>query len=210
MEEMEAEETVKSVDEALKAMADGNWRYTSDMPMGLNRTTVRRQEVASVQRPFAAVVGCSDSRVPPELIFDVGLGDIFVVRSAGQVIDEAALGSLEYAAGHLGVQLVMVLGHTDCGAVKAAMARTGAAGHLSWVLNAIDPVVVNAPAGAGGQLGYITKAHIERTVRKIQQAGPVLSALAEAGKLRVVGALYDVQSGKVTFFPEAGRGMETF
>ncbi len=197
-----------SVDEALKLLSDGNWRFRSGMPMGLNRTAMRRQEVAAGQKPFAAVVGCSDSRVPPELIFDVGLGDLFVVRAAGNVLDEAGLGSLEYAAEHLGVGLILVLGHSDCGAVKAAMARTPSDGHLAGLLRSIETFVPGWSTGMDDPVGLITKAHVGQMVLKVRQCEPVLSRLCGEGLLAVRGAFYDLQTGEVRFLPE--EAMETF
>jgi len=196
------------VEEALKLLSDGNWRFRSGMPMGLNRTAMRRDEVAAGQKPFAAVVGCSDSRVPPELIFDVGLGDLFVVRAAGNVLDEAGLGSLEYAAEHLGVGLIVVLGHSDCGAVKAAMARTPSDGHLAGLLKSIATFVPGWSTGMDDPVGMITKAHVGQMVLKVRQCEPVLSRLCAEGALAVRGAIYDLQTGAVTFLQEPE--METF
>jgi len=196
-----------TVDEALKLLSDGNWRFQSGMTMGLNRTTMRRQEVAAGQRPFAAVVGCSDSRVPPELIFDVGLGDLFVVRAAGNVLDEAGLGSLEYAAGHLGVGIVVVLGHTDCGAVRAALSGTRFGGHLSYITGALGQAMEDT-AGVGDPLARCTLANISSVMEKIKNTGPVLSRLCAEGTLAVRGALYDLETGAVDFLPE--EPMESF
>jgi carbonic anhydrase len=196
-----------SVDDALKLLADGNWRFQSGMPMGLNQTVMRRQEVASGQKPFAAVVGCSDSRVPPELIFDVGLGDIFVVRAAGNVLDSAGLGSLEYAAEHLGVGLVVVLGHTDCGAVKAALSGNRFEGNLSWIMGALGPALQDTAAG-GDDLSRCTLANISLAVERIRTSQPVLSRLCAERSLTVRGALYDLQSGTVSFLPD--EKMESF
>jgi carbonic anhydrase len=187
-----------SVDDALKLLADGNWRFQSGMPMGLNQTVMRRQEVASGQKPFAAVVGCSDSRVPPELIFDVGLGDIFVVRAAGNVLDSAGLGSLEYAAEHLGVGLVVVL---------AALSGNRFEGNLSWIMGALGPALQNTASG-GDALARCTLANISLAMERIRTSQPVLSRLCAEGSLTVRGALYDLQSGGVRFLPDAP--MESF
>ncbi len=184
----------------LKLLSDGNWRFQSGMPLGLNRTPLRRQEVASVQKPMAAVVGCSDSRVPPELLFDVGLGDLYVVRAAGNVLDEAGLGSLEHAAMHLGVGLIVVLGHTGCGAVKAALSGARPEGHYSWIMGALDPAVRNT-SREGDLVARCVLANIAWTVSKIQNAQPVLSGLCRSGPLAVRGALYDMDTGLVRFLP---------
>jgi carbonic anhydrase len=200
-EEYEEVVPVVSAEAALKLLTDGNWRFQGGMPMGLNQTVMRREEVASGQKPFAAVVGCSDSRVPPEIIFDVGLGDIFVVRAAGNVLDTAGLGSLEYAAGHLGVKLVVVLGHTDCGAVKAALSGQRQEGNLSWIMGALGPAMRDTAAG-GDDLARCTLANIRQGVDRIRTSQPVLSRLCAEGSLTVRGALYDLRTGEVEFLPE--------
>src|SRR5437899_1684360 len=129
--------------EAISKLKEGNGRYTSGNVQHPGQTAERRTELANTQHPFAAIVSCSDSRVPPEIVFDQGLGDLFVVRVAGNVIDDHALGSIEYAVDHLGVRLIVVLGHQSCGAVKAAKetiaAKTKAPGHIQSTGTANHP-----------------------------------------------------------------------
>lgn len=136
-----AEPSKSKPDEALKRLVQGNARFVSDhlTHASPEQIAVARGAVSKSQAPFAVIVGCSDSRVGPEIVFDQGLGDLFVVRTAGEVVDSAALGSIEYAVEHLGSPLILVLGHQRCGAVAAAVAGAKAPGHIAAVLNAIEP-----------------------------------------------------------------------
>src|SRR5438067_11616610 len=131
--------------EAIAKLKEGNARYTSGNLQHPGQTTERRAELAKSQHPFAIIVSCSDSRVPPEIVFDQGLGDLFVVRVAGNVIDDHSQGSIEYAVDHLAVRLIVVLGHQSCGAVKAAKetiaAKTKATAHIQSLITAIQPAV---------------------------------------------------------------------
>ena len=193
-------------DETLQNMLDGNRRYMNGLSTGLHRTALRRVEVAAGQHPFAAVIGCSDSRAPPELIFDVGLGDLFVVRSPGHVIDDVLLGSLEYAATQLGVRLFVVLGHTDCGAVKSALGGAPFEGHIPLLMKGLGPAVAAARKGQGDQVANGVAANLAMTVKKLRSAAPVLSRLVREGKLRVEGALYDLRTGEVRLTDPSSTG----
>jgi carbonic anhydrase len=194
-----------SAEEALKLLIEGNWRFMNGISMGPNRTPMRRRELLRGQRPFATVLGCSDSRVVPELIFDTGLGDLFVVRLAGNIPDEGALGSLEYAVENLGVRLVMVLGHTRCGVVGAAVQAPGSPGPLEHVLGQLRLGMDTARAEPGE--GYINciRANMAEAVRKAAGSSEHIVALVRKGELKVVGALYDLETGEVDFLPEAGE-----
>src|SRR5947207_5042367 len=131
--------------EAISKLKEGNGRYTSGNLQHPGQTTERRTELAKTQHPFAGIVSCSDSRVPPEIVFDQGLGDLFVVRVAGNVINDEGLGSVEYTVDHLGTRLILVLGHQSCGAVKAARetiaAKGKAPGHIESLVTSIKPAV---------------------------------------------------------------------
>ena len=131
--------------EAISKLKEGNGRYTSGSLQHPGQTAERRTELAKTQHPFATIVSCSDSRVPPEIVFDQGLGDLFVVRVAGNVINDEGLGSVEYTVDHLGTRLILVLGHQSCGAVKAARetiaAKGKAPGHIQSLVTAIKPAV---------------------------------------------------------------------
>jgi len=189
-------------DTALKELLDGNQRYVAGKLVHPHQTSQRSQELIPHQHPFATVLGCADSRVPPEVIFDQGLGDLFVVRVAGNIIDEeAVLASLEYAVEHLKTPLLVVLGHKACGAVKAtveALAKNEAGeGQVGIIVKAIRPAVVEARDRPGDVLDYAVRANVRRTVSRLNQTGPVLSGMVRDQKLRIVGAYYDLQSGIV-------------
>jgi carbonic anhydrase len=183
-------------DESLKQLMDGNRRYISRRLTHPHQTGIRIREISASQYPFAVVLGCSDSRVAPEILFDQGLGDLFVIRVAGNILDDAVLGSIEYAAEHLKVPLVMVLGHERCGAVQASLGHGKVTGHLSSLVSAIRPVVERVKEQSGDPLENAVRANVKMVVEQIKTS-PVLAELVEAGKLRVVGSRYDLDQGAV-------------
>jgi carbonic anhydrase len=193
-------------DEALKQLLEGNKRYASGHAKSPNRNATRRAELASAQHPIAVVVSCSDSRVPPELLFDQGFGDIFVVRTAGNIVDSIELGSIEYAVDHLGTKLIVVLGHERCGAVTAALQGGEAPGNIKSVVEAIKPAVEKGKAlhtGHGEVLDSCIRSNVKQVAEKIRKTAPILSEKVEDGMLKVVGAYYDLDSGIVdmTYMP---------
>lgn len=195
-----------SAEDAMRHLIEGNWRFMNGIAMGPNRTGARRRELVRGQRPLAAILGCSDSRVPPELVFDLGLGELFVVRTTGNIPDESALGSLEYAAGHLGVKLAVVLGHTGCATVGAVVQGNRSEGHLEHILNAIRPSVERTKKDPGeGYLNCIT-ANIVDAVKAVSASVPMLAELVRRGELKVSGALYHLDSGEVDFLPDQDEG----
>jgi carbonic anhydrase len=190
-------------EEAVKRLLDGNRRYIAGKNSENHRTAKRRSEVSKGQHPFAVIVGCSDSRVPPEILFDQGIGDLFVVRSAGNVIDDIAIGSIEYAVEHLGVQLIMVLGHERCGAVDATLKGGEVGGKLKSVIDAIRPAVEKAKAKGQASHGCdllcsSVKGNARMVAEKVRKSSPVLTEAIENGMLRVAGAYYELDSGVVT------------
>jgi len=188
---------VVSADEALKRLVEGNKRYVFGKLMHPNQTRVRRGEVEGGQHPFAIVLGCSDSRVPPEVVFDQGLGDLFVVRVAGNIVDDIVLGSIEYAAEHLHAPLVMVLGHSNCGAVGATVKGGELTGHLPGIVDAIRPAVEKTKGQPGDAVSNAAKANVQMVVDQLRSCKPVLSQLAKSGDLKAVAAFYDFSTGKV-------------
>ena len=189
-------------DEAIKRLQEGNARYVANTTTNKD-FSAERVARARAQSPFASIVSCADSRIAPELAFDQGLGDLFVVRVAGNFINEDGLASLEYGAVVLGSQLIMVLGHSDCGAVnstiKAMADGATLPGHLPSLVNAIRPAVVAAQAKASPDLlGEATAENVRRAVAYLRTAKPLLSDLVEAGKLKVVAAVYNISTGIVT------------
>ena len=190
-----------AADEALKRLVEGNKRFVGGKPRHPNQGARRRGEVARGQHPFAVVLGCADSRVPPEVVFDQGLGDLFVVRVAGNIADDAVVGSLEYAVEHLGARLIMVLGHAKCGAVAAAVEAAGKPGalpgHVGSLVNPILPAVQEARGQPGDLLDNAVRANVERVVRRLQSSEPVLAEMVKGGKGKIVGARYDLGTGEV-------------
>lgn len=192
-----------SPQEALQLLKEGNARYVANTPINTDHSLDRAKRSAG-QKPFAAVVACSDSRVAPEIIFDQGLGDIFVVRVAGNFINEDGLASLEFGAAALGVQVIVVLGHTSCGAVDATIKsvedRTLPPGHLPSLVEAIRPAVYDVmPEKPADLLSAAIAQNARLNADKASQSGPVLAELKEAGKLMSVAGVYDIATGKVDF-----------
>lgn len=187
--------------EALARLIDGNQRFVNEKLEHPHQTAARRAENATSQSPFAIIVSCSDSRVGPEVVFDAGIGDLFVIRTAGQVVTDVELASIEYAADHLGTTLVVVLGHERCGAVAAAIAGGDAPGHIGALITAIKPAVEETKDQPGDRADLAMRAQVMRTVTQLKADSPLLSEPVKAGKLVVVGARYDLDTGKVELLP---------
>jgi len=184
-------------DKALKELIAGNRRYVDSKQRHPNQTPRRRAELTNTQQPFAIILGCSDSRVPPEVIFDRGLGDLFVVRVAGNILDDVILGSIEYAADHLHTPLIMVLGHSKCGAVQAAIKGVNGEGHIACLTEAIQPALDEAKEQPGDLANNAAKANTNIVTEQLKCSKPVLSKLVSDGKLNVVPAFYDLDTGVV-------------
>ena len=186
--------------EAISKLKEGNGRYTRGNLQHPGQTTERRSELTKTQHPFASILSCSDSRVPPEIVFDQGLGDLFVVRVAGNVINDEGLGSIEYAVDHLGSRLIVVLGHQSCGAVKAARetiaAKGKAPGHIQSLVTAIKPAV---EATAHDDLDATIKANVKHVVNALRLSTPILKAKVDSGEVQIVGGYYSLDTGAVTF-----------
>jgi carbonic anhydrase len=184
--------------DGLQRLAAGNQRWVSGATTHPDQTAARRTEVASGQKPFAVIVSCSDSRVPPELIFDQGVGDLFVVRAAGEVVDAVALGSIEFAVTALGAPLVVVLGHERCGAVEAALGGTATASNIGSLVGAITPNINRADGVTPATLDTAVRDQVQAVVRQLRAAGPLLAPRVQDGSLHIVGAVYDLDTGQVT------------
>jgi carbonic anhydrase len=191
-----------SPQEALQRLLEGNERFVNGRSIHPNQTAARLREVAAGQSPFAVIVGCSDSRVPNEIIFDQGLGDLFIVRTAGQVSTYASWGSIEFGNAALGARLVMVLGHTTCGAVSAACHLPDVPGHVVTLLNAIKPAAELAKGQPGDQVENAVKINVAMQVKQLKGLEPVLSKAVKNGQLLIVGAVYDLQTGRVQLLPD--------
>ena len=184
-------------EEALKNLMDGNKRFVEGKTQAPNRTMARLKEVAKGQKPYAAFLGCADSRVPIEILFDQGFGNVFVCRVAGNAATSEETGSLEFGAAVLGTKVLMVLGHEYCGAVKAALSGEEVPGSISAVLDQMKPAVAMVKdKKAKGALDEAIANNVKIQVAKLKES-PVLGGLVKEGKLKIVGAVYDLDEGKV-------------
>ena len=187
--------------EALKRLMDGNARYVANTPTQRDFSSGRAARVQA-QYPIAALLSCADSRVAPEFAFDQGPGDLFVVRVAGNIVNPDLLASLEYAVQLLGVPLVIVLGHTGCGAVDAAIkvlkTKTVLPGHLPELVTAIKPAVIVAEkTQSGNLLDNAIAENVRRQVTRLKRSPPVVQALYTSKKIDIVGGVYDLATGKI-------------
>lgn len=194
-----------SPDRALQLLVEGNRAFLNGAEFAGVTGAQRRLELAKSQAPFAAYVTCSDSRVPPELLFGRGLGELFIIRNAGNTVDTVALGSIEYAVGVLKVPLVVVMGHERCGAVAApAQVVTDNAtfpGQIGRMIEPIIPAVLQARGQAGDLVENSVRANVRRVVNQLRkQTDPLMQEPLRTGKLKVVGAYYDLDTGAVDFF----------
>jgi carbonic anhydrase len=190
-----------SPDAALHRIMEGNARYAANAPNERD-FSAGRAELAKAQYPIAAILGCSDSRVVPDLVFDQSPGDLFVVRLAGNFLDDDGLASLEYAVKFLGAPLIVVLGHTNCGAVSAAvkvvMERAKLPGNLPELIKSIEPAVIAAHARHPGDLVAATiEENVKLNVKRMHGDEPILSEALAAKKIAAVGGVYDIATGKV-------------
>ena len=186
---------------ALQTLLDGHTRHITERPAHPHQTHDRRTEVAAGPRPIAAILGCADARVPPEVLFDQGIGDLFVVRVAGAAVTDLVLGSLAVAVAEMGVPLIVVLGHTRCRAVQLAVETLYGEGeateHLNAVVEALLPAVAGVANQPGDRVGAATRAAVSLAVARLRAAEPVLAPRVHEGTLEVAGWLYDVDSGIV-------------
>ncbi|MFE9751232.1 carbonic anhydrase [Saccharothrix saharensis] len=196
--------------EAFELLLAGNQRFVAGTPEHPNQDAARRAEVAPAQRPFAVLFGCSDSRLAAEIIFDRGLGDLFVVRTAGHVVGSEVLGSVEYGVGVLGSPLVVVLGHDACGAVAAACAALdeGAvpSGYIGDVVERVTPSVIASRAAGRVQADEILAEHVSRTVDLMLDRSRLLAERVDAGQAAVVGLTYRLADGNTELV--AARGLD--
>lgn len=208
-----------SAREALQRLRAGNERFTSDVRTGDSlRSQARRLELAAGQEPFAAILGCSDSRVPVEMVFDQGLGDLFVIRVAGNIVAPSQVGSVEFAADLFGTRLVVVLGHSSCGAVQATLdelrrPKANQSRNLHSIVNRVRPAVEgllhnNDIADEVELLRQAVRANIRAAAKQLRSGSRVIEQLIKTDGLLVVGAEYSLESGVVDFFdgaPENGQ-----
>ena len=191
--------------QALGMLKAGNDRFARNASKPVSTSVLRREEIAKGQHPAAMVLSCADSRVPPELIFNVGLGDLFVIRTAGAVVDRSVLATAEYGATELNIPLLVVMGHESCGAVKAAAEAKGPteSANLEYLLRSIQAARRQVPTGEDQQdredLKALVLANVEEVINDAMAKSPLLRKLVAAGKLEVVGGYYELVSGRVMF-----------
>ncbi len=191
---------VQSPERALAELIEGNARFAAGASVHPRQDASRRAEVLEKgQFPFAAIVSCSDSRVPPEIVFDQGLGDLFVLRTAGNLIDEVGAASIEYAVAHLGIPLVVVMGHSRCGAVTAAAEGGAPHGRIAVIHAALGPAVLKAKESGGDVVETAARLSVLSSVDFIEGSEGALKTRVATGALRVAGAYYDLERGTVEF-----------
>jgi carbonic anhydrase len=189
---------VVSSEDALKRLLTGNERFVQRKSERPGQSLEWMKSVAKAQSPFAAILGCADSRVPAEIIFDQGLGDLFVVRVAGNVASPTSIGSLEFATSVLGSQLIVVLGHRRCGAVSAAIKGDPLPGRMGVFVEEIKPSVEEARTKSGDIQETAVIANVQYQVKQLAESSTILRGLIKQGKLKIVGGQYDLDTGKVT------------
>jgi carbonic anhydrase len=188
-----------SADDALKTLMAGNQRFVSGQLTSVTPKEVeqRRAELVMGQKPFAIILCCSDSRVGPEIVFDQELGNLFVIRTAGEVLDDAGIGSIEYAVAHLGSPLLLVLGHEKCGAVAAAVADAKEPGHIATIVKAIRPAVAQTKEQPGDPVENAVRANALDTAAHLRGTSPVISKKVKDGQLKVMAATLSLKTGQV-------------
>ncbi|MES2703857.1 MAG: carbonic anhydrase [Bacteroidota bacterium] len=195
---------VDTPEEALFRLKEGNFRFINNMPE--NRDLLQAvSDTRDEQKPYAAILSCMDSRTSAELIFDQGVGDVFSIRIAGNVITEGVMGSLEYATAVAGSKLILVLGHTNCGAIKGACDRVRM-GHLSSLLEQIEPAMgmtkgefADRTSANNEYVAAVTRSNVKHSMDELMRRSSIVKELVDSGKVAIEGAIYDVATGKVTF-----------
>jgi len=195
-------ETQVTAESALAELKTGNAHHARHQYQHPHENATRQRELTSGQHPHAEILSCADSRVPPEIIFDQGLGDLFVVRVAGNVATDTELGSLEYGAEHLHIPLLVVLGHESCGAVTAAVQGGPPEAHIATLVELIKPAVDQSRGQTGDPVANAVRTNGEMVVKQLRTSTPMLSELVAQGKLKIVGGVYSLKTGKVTWLPE--------
>jgi carbonic anhydrase len=188
---------------ALQKLRWGNQRFTEGRSIHPRQDAQVINELANGQKPFATIVGCSDSRVSAEILFDQGFGDLFVTRTAGQVMAQASYGTIEFASAALGTKLILVLGHSKCGAVDAAISLPeNPPGHIVTLINSIKPATKRYFGVSDNLLDFAIRQNVINQVNELRELEPVLSRMYQRGEILIVGAVYDLATGKVEFLEE--------
>lgn len=196
-------------DAALERLLTGNRRYVDGAGLHMHQDPARRAELTGEQHPFGMVFGCADSRVPAEVVFDQGLGDLFVIRNAGHIVDPSVLGSIEFGVDVLGIPLTLVLGHTSCGAVGATItaidSHSTPSGYLRDVVERISPAVFEARRDPAAGYDDIVIENVRQTVTAIREKSTAVNRAISEGRTAIVGAIYNLEQGTVTPVHTEGR-----
>lgn len=193
------EEPKITPDSALAELKAGNAHHVAHKYTHPHEDATRQRELIAGQHPHAEILSCADSRVPPEMVFDQGLGDLFVVRVAGNVATDTELASLEYGAAHLHIPLLVVMGHEHCGAVTAAVEGGTPEGHIGTLVDLLKPAVEKSRNTAGDKVSNAVRANVELVVNQLRTSTPILSELVAHNKLKIVGGVYSLDTGKVNW-----------
>ena len=186
-----------TIQESLNRLKEGNARFVADKLDGKLQNRSRRDSIVGGQAPYAIILGCADSRVVPELAFDAGLGELFVVRVAGNIANSSSIASIEYAVAHLGSKLIVVLGHQSCGAVTAAVSGGDNGYNLNHLLSHITPAIAASKEGA--TVNDVTKKNAELTVGELKNRSEIIGNAIDKREVKIVHAYYNLDSGKVDF-----------
>jgi len=192
---------IPSPDESLAGLLAGNQRFVAGTASHPHQSADRRTALASGQQPFAIILTCADSRVSPEIYFDQGLGDLFVLRNAGNVLDDHTIGSIEYAVEHLHAGLIVVVGHEKCGAVAATVAGGHAPGHIHSIVESIAPALKAVQKQDGDKVANTVRENARRVAAILRDAEPILGEAVKSGHVKVVAACYDLATGRVEILP---------
>ncbi|MBZ9629992.1 carbonic anhydrase [Salegentibacter sp. LM13S] len=184
-------------DEVLNRLKEGNGRFTADKKEGNLQDKSRREELTKGQAPYAIVLSCADSRVVPELAFDTGLGELFTVRVAGNIANSSSIASMEYAVANLGTEIIVVMGHESCGAVTAAMSGGDNGYNLNHLVSHIAPAI--AASGKDAPVNDVVKKNAQLTAEELKTRSTIIKEAADSGKVKIVSAYYNLDSGKVDF-----------
>lgn len=186
-----------SIEEVIQRLKDGNARFVADHLDGKLQDSARRENLVGGQEPYAIILSCADSRVVPELAFDAGLGELFVVRVAGNVANSSSVASIEYAVAHIGTPVIVVLGHQNCGAVTAAVAGGDNGYNLNHLLMHVTPAI--AASDAGATVNDVVKKNAELTVQELANRSAIIQKALAENKLKILPAYYNLNTGKVDF-----------
>jgi carbonic anhydrase len=184
-------------DQALRQLVEGNGRFVNHTTQNPHQDPARLTELTEKQKPFATILGCSDSRVPLEIIFDQGLGDVFVIRVAGNIVTPVEMASIEYGTSVLGTKVLMVLGHANCGAVNATLKGSNLLGQMSSLVEAIQPAIARSQHQLGNALENAAKANVFLQMERLLASSLVVRLIHE-GQLKLVGGYYNLESGQVS------------